>query len=76
MVCPLTDPDVSNYTLKMCDRPWLPKGMELVPDPHKGILIKTVQRSFKGCYRCSVQKNGSEIMSEPISLNVRGGKPF
>ncbi|XP_019408937.1 PREDICTED: mast/stem cell growth factor receptor Kit isoform X2 [Crocodylus porosus] len=72
VVCPLTDPDVSNFTLKMCYRPWLPKGMELVPDPHKGILIKTVQRSFKGCYQCSVQKNGSEIMSEPISLNVRG----
>lgn len=73
LVCPLTDPDVSNFTLKKCDGKPLPKNMMFIPNPQKGIIIKNVQRSFKGCYQCLAKHNGVEKISENIFLNVRPG---
>ncbi|KAM6225955.1 mast/stem cell growth factor receptor Kit-like [Porphyrio hochstetteri] len=71
LVCPLTDPDVSNFTLRKCDGKPLPKNMTFIPNPQKGIVIKNVQRSFKGCYQCLAKHNGVEKISEHIYLNVR-----
>uniref|UniRef100_A0A8C8ALW2 Mast/stem cell growth factor receptor Kit n=1 Tax=Otus sunia TaxID=257818 RepID=A0A8C8ALW2_9STRI len=71
LVCPLTDPDVSNFTLRKCDGKRLPKNMTFIPDPQKGIIIKNVQRSFKGCYQCLARHNGVDKISEHIFLNVR-----
>ncbi|XP_074882100.1 mast/stem cell growth factor receptor Kit [Buteo buteo] len=71
LVCPLTDPDVSNFTLRKCDGKRLPKNMTFIPNPQKGITIKNVQRSFKGCYQCLAKHNGVEKISEHIFLNVR-----
>lgn len=73
LVCPLTDPDVSNFTLRKCDGKPLPKNMTFIPNPQKGIIIKNVQRSFKGCYQCLAKHNGVEKISEHIFLNVRPG---
>jgi len=73
LVCPLTDPDVSNFTLRKCDGKPLPKNMTFIPNPQKGIVIKNVQRSFKGCYQCLAKHNGVEKISEHIFLNVRPG---
>lgn len=73
LVCPLTDPDVSNFTLRKCDGKRLPKNMTFIPNPQKGITIKNVQRSFKGCYQCLAKHNGVEKISEHIFLNVRPG---
>ncbi|XP_039218819.1 mast/stem cell growth factor receptor Kit [Crotalus tigris] len=71
IVCPVTDPDVSNFTLKRCHYKSLPEHMTLVPDPQKGITIKNVQRSFLGCYRCVAQQDGVEKRSKDITLVVR-----
>lgn len=73
LVCPLTDPDVSDFTLRKCDGKRLPKNMTFIPNPQKGIIIKNVQRSFKGCYQCLAKHNGVEKISEHIFLNVRPG---
>lgn len=73
LVCPLTDPDVLNFTLRKCDGKPLPKNMTFIPNPQKGIIIKNVQRSFKGCYQCLAKHNGVEKISEHIFLNVRPG---
>uniref|UniRef100_A0A8B9GCD6 Mast/stem cell growth factor receptor Kit n=1 Tax=Amazona collaria TaxID=241587 RepID=A0A8B9GCD6_9PSIT len=73
LVCPLTDPDVSNFTLRKCDGRRLPKNMTFIPNPQEGIIIKNVQRSFKGCYQCLAKHNGVEKISEHIFLNVRPG---
>ncbi|XP_033016307.1 mast/stem cell growth factor receptor Kit isoform X1 [Lacerta agilis] len=69
--CPVTDPDISNFTLKRCPGKPLPENMVLVPDLQKGITIKNVQRSFSGCYRCVAYQNGEEKVSQIITLVVR-----
>nr|XP_060634516.1 mast/stem cell growth factor receptor Kit [Anolis sagrei ordinatus] len=70
--CPVTDPDISNFTLKRCkNAKSLPENIVLKPDPQKGITIKNVQRSFWGCYQCVAQHNGEEKQSEAITLVVR-----
>ncbi|XP_061440387.1 mast/stem cell growth factor receptor Kit [Rhineura floridana] len=69
--CLVTDPDVSNFTLKSCDDKPLPQHIVLVPDLRKGITIKNVQRSFRGCYQCVAQQNGEERVSDTIPLSVR-----
>ncbi|XP_077158110.1 mast/stem cell growth factor receptor Kit isoform X2 [Paroedura picta] len=69
--CVVTDPDISNFTLKTCDGEPLPENMAIVPDPQKGITIKNVQRSFHGCYRCAALKNGVERASGTIPFVVR-----
>uniref|UniRef100_A0ABM5GI65 Mast/stem cell growth factor receptor n=1 Tax=Pogona vitticeps TaxID=103695 RepID=A0ABM5GI65_9SAUR len=70
--CPVTDPDISNFTLKRCkSSKSLPENIMLIPNPQKGITIKNVQRSFLGCYRCAAQQNGVEKESEIINLIVR-----
>ncbi|KAJ7395133.1 Mast/stem cell growth factor receptor Kit [Pitangus sulphuratus] len=71
LVCPLTDPNITNFTLRKCDGKRLPKNMTFIPNPQKGIIIKNVQRSFKGCYQCLAKHNGVEKISENIFLNVR-----
>ncbi|XP_013930733.1 PREDICTED: mast/stem cell growth factor receptor Kit-like [Thamnophis sirtalis] len=71
IACPVTDPDVSNFTLKRCHHKPLPENMTLVPDPRKGITIKNVQRSFLGCYWCVAQQDGVEKKSKDITLMVR-----
>ncbi|KAG8134894.1 hypothetical protein E2320_007972 [Naja naja] len=71
IICPVTDPDVSNFTLKRCRSKPLPENMTLVPDPQKGITIKHVQRSFLGCYRCVAHRDGVEESSKDITLVVR-----
>ncbi|XP_015261603.1 PREDICTED: mast/stem cell growth factor receptor Kit [Gekko japonicus] len=69
--CAVTDPDVSNFTLKKCGGKPLPENMVIIPDPQKGITVKNVQRSFHGCYQCVVLQNGVERMSGQIFLIVR-----
>ncbi|XP_062991175.1 mast/stem cell growth factor receptor Kit [Elgaria multicarinata webbii] len=69
--CPVTDPEISGFTLKRCQAKPLPENMVLVPDPKKGITIKNVQRSFLGCYRCVAQQNEVEKESPNIYLDVR-----
>ncbi|XP_037753696.1 mast/stem cell growth factor receptor Kit isoform X2 [Chelonia mydas] len=76
VVCPVTDPDVSNFTLKLCGGKPFPKNLTFIANPQKGIIIKNVQRSFKGCYQCLAKQNGVEKTSENRYLIVRPDKGF
>ncbi|KAJ6668530.1 hypothetical protein lerEdw1_012012, partial [Lerista edwardsae] len=69
--CPVTDPDVSGFTLRNCRGKPLPETMVLVPDPQKGITIKNLQRQFKSCYQCVAWQNGVQKMTGNIMLYVR-----
>uniref|UniRef100_A0A8D0LBG2 Mast/stem cell growth factor receptor n=1 Tax=Sphenodon punctatus TaxID=8508 RepID=A0A8D0LBG2_SPHPU len=71
VACPVTDPDITDFSLKKCGGNPLPKELVSIPDLQRGITIKNVQRSFKGCYQCSAMQNGVEKTSDPISLIVR-----
>nr|XP_008162009.1 mast/stem cell growth factor receptor Kit [Chrysemys picta bellii] len=71
VVCPVTDPDVSHFTLKLCGGKPFPENLTLISNPQKGITIRHVQRSFKGCYQCSAKQNGVETISENKYLIVR-----
>ncbi|XP_073198117.1 mast/stem cell growth factor receptor Kit isoform X2 [Lepidochelys kempii] len=76
VACPVTDPDVSNFTLKLCGGKPFPKNLTFIANPQKGIIIKNVQRSFKGCYQCLAKQNGVEKTSENRYLIVRPDKGF
>ncbi|XP_006143746.1 mast/stem cell growth factor receptor Kit isoform X1 [Tupaia chinensis] len=70
--CPLTDPEVTNYSLKGCDGKPLPKDLTFVPDPKAGITIKSVKRSYHWlCVRCSADRGGQSVLSEKFILKVR-----
>uniref|UniRef100_A0A8C4YKW6 receptor protein-tyrosine kinase n=1 Tax=Gopherus evgoodei TaxID=1825980 RepID=A0A8C4YKW6_9SAUR len=71
VACPVTDPDVSHFTLKLCGGKPFPENLTFISNPEKGIFIKNVQRSFKGCYQCSAKRNGVETISENKYLIVR-----
>uniref|UniRef100_A0A8C0GS51 receptor protein-tyrosine kinase n=1 Tax=Chelonoidis abingdonii TaxID=106734 RepID=A0A8C0GS51_CHEAB len=71
VVCPVTDPDVSHFTLKLCGGKPFSENLTFISNLEKGIFIKNVQRSFKGCYQCSAKQNGVETISENKYLIVR-----
>ncbi|XP_045139995.1 mast/stem cell growth factor receptor Kit [Echinops telfairi] len=72
VICPLTDPEVSNYSLKNCEGKPLPKDLVFVPDPRSGITIKNVQRAHHQlCVRCSADQEGKTELSEKFILKVR-----
>ncbi|XP_051820266.1 mast/stem cell growth factor receptor Kit isoform X1 [Antechinus flavipes] len=70
--CTVTDPEVSNFTLRLCDGKPPPKDMILIPDIQKGIVIKNVKRSHnKICVQCSAYLGGELKLSERLTLKVR-----
>lgn len=72
--CPLTDPQVSNYSLRECDGKPLPKDLTFVPNPKAGITIKNVKRAYhRLCLRCAAQREGQWVMSDKFILKVRAG---
>ncbi|XP_012496561.1 PREDICTED: mast/stem cell growth factor receptor Kit isoform X2 [Propithecus coquereli] len=70
--CPLTDPEVTNYSLKGCQGKPLPKDLRFVPDPKAGITIRSVKRAYhRLCLHCSADQEGKEVLSDKIILKVR-----
>lgn len=70
--CPLTDPQVSNYSLRECDGKTLPKDLTFVPNPKAGITIKNVKRAYhRLCLRCAAQQGGKWVLSDRFILKVR-----
>lgn len=73
--CPLTDPQVSNYSLRGCDGKTLPKDLTFVPNPKAGITIKNVKRAYhRLCLRCAAQRGGKWVLSDKFTLKVRAGR--
>ncbi|XP_023283930.1 macrophage colony-stimulating factor 1 receptor 2-like [Seriola lalandi dorsalis] len=69
--CLLTDPSVKNLTLQSEDREGvLPQGMNVTFDPHRGALIRDLQRSFNGRYVCSGWRDGKQFRSKCVNLMV------
>ncbi|XP_003415931.2 mast/stem cell growth factor receptor Kit isoform X2 [Loxodonta africana] len=70
--CPLTDPEVSNYSLKGCKGKPLPKDLVFVSDPKAGITIRSVKRTYHQlCVHCSADREGKSVLSEKFILKVR-----
>ncbi|XP_019496445.1 PREDICTED: mast/stem cell growth factor receptor Kit isoform X6 [Hipposideros armiger] len=70
--CPLTDPDVTDYSLTGCEGKPLPKDLTFVADPKAGITIKNVKREYhRLCLHCSAHQKGKLVLSKRFSLKVR-----
>ncbi|ELK03674.1 Mast/stem cell growth factor receptor [Pteropus alecto] len=70
--CPLTDPEVTNYSLMGCEGKPLPKDLTFVADPKAGITIRNVKREYhRLCLHCSADKKGKSVLSKKFSLKVR-----
>nr|XP_019595742.1 PREDICTED: mast/stem cell growth factor receptor Kit isoform X5 [Rhinolophus sinicus] len=70
--CPLTDPDVTDYSLTGCEGKPLPKDLTFVADPKAGITIRNVKREYhRLCLHCSAYKKGKAVLSKKFTLKVR-----
>nr|XP_045017620.1 mast/stem cell growth factor receptor Kit isoform X2 [Jaculus jaculus] len=70
--CPLTDPEMTNYSLRECEGKALPKDLMFVPDPKAGITIRNVKRTYhRLCFRCTAQLEGKLVQSDKFVLKVR-----
>ncbi|XP_068134671.1 mast/stem cell growth factor receptor Kit [Hyperolius riggenbachi] len=76
-VCPLSDPDVSDYIIRKCDYSNLPAGFTYESNTENGITIKNIRTTFNGCYVCSVTQNGElkttvnfELMVTPVQKKL------
>ncbi|XP_023689740.1 macrophage colony-stimulating factor 1 receptor isoform X2 [Paramormyrops kingsleyae] len=68
--CLLTDPDATDFSLRMDNGTSVPQAMNYTTDPRKGIFIWNLQPSFIADYVCSARINGVEKISRPFSINV------
>ena len=72
--CPLTDPEVTNYSLTGCEGKPLPKDLTFVADPKAGITIRNVKREYhRLCLHCSANQRGKSTLSKKFTLKVRAG---
>ncbi|XP_021578482.2 mast/stem cell growth factor receptor Kit isoform X1 [Ictidomys tridecemlineatus] len=70
--CPVTDPEVTSYSLKECEGKPLPKDLTFVPDPKAGITIRNVKRTYhRLCFRCAAIWKGKLVQSDRLILKVR-----
>ncbi|XP_048058726.1 macrophage colony-stimulating factor 1 receptor [Megalobrama amblycephala] len=68
--CLLTDPDATNFTLRMDNGSAMPYGMNATFDPRKGVLIRNFQPGFIANYVCSARIGGVEKMSKIFEVNI------
>ncbi|KAM5159505.1 mast/stem cell growth factor receptor Kit isoform 1-T1 [Callospermophilus lateralis] len=70
--CPVTDPEVTSYSLVECEGKPLPKDLTFVPDPKAGITIRNVKRTYhRLCFRCAAFWKGKLVQSDRLILKVR-----
>ncbi|EPY86475.1 mast/stem cell growth factor receptor Kit precursor [Camelus ferus] len=75
--CPLTDPEVTHYSLTGCEGKPLPKDLTFVADPKAGITIRNVKREYhRLCLHCSANQGGKSVLSQKFTLKVRADKGF
>lgn len=72
--CLLTDPGVTELSLRMKNGSSVPSGMVYTGDRQRGITIQNVEPLFSGDYVCVAMKNGVEKVSKSFSLNVYQSK--
>lgn len=70
--CPLTDPDVTEYSLTGCEGKPFPKDLRFDADPKAGITIRNVKREYHMlCLHCSAYRKGQKLLSSKFTLKVR-----
>ncbi|KAM3938043.1 mast/stem cell growth factor receptor Kit isoform 3-T3 [Leptodactylus fuscus] len=69
-ICFVSDSEVTDYSIKKCDRSPLPRGFIYDSDIENGITIKNVQTGFGDCYMCSVNQSGVVKTSQEFRLVV------
>ncbi|CAJ0941785.1 unnamed protein product [Ranitomeya imitator] len=69
-ICFVSDSEVSDYSIRKCDKSSLPEGFVYESNIETGITIKNVQRNFIDCYMCSVNHAGVLKTSQTFRLVV------
>ncbi|XP_073439653.1 mast/stem cell growth factor receptor Kit isoform X2 [Dendrobates tinctorius] len=69
-ICFVSDSEVSDYSIRKCDKSSLPEGFVYESNIETGITIKNVQRNFIDCYMCSVNHAGVLKTSQMFRLVV------
>ncbi|XP_016050528.1 mast/stem cell growth factor receptor Kit isoform X2 [Erinaceus europaeus] len=70
--CPLTDPEVTGYSLTGCVGKPFPKNLTYDADPKAGITIRNVKREYHMlCMRCSANQEDKKVLSPKFTLKVR-----
>ncbi|KAJ8281598.1 hypothetical protein COCON_G00041170 [Conger conger] len=70
LACLLTDPNATEFSLRMHNGSSVPPGMNYTVDPKRGVLIRNLHPSFNADYVCVAKVRGLEKASRPFSINV------
>lgn len=68
--CLVTNPESTEFSLKMENGSAVPSDMNYTADPKRGILIQNLHPSYDGGYVCSVKINGVQKMSDVFQITV------
>ncbi|XP_048022237.1 macrophage colony-stimulating factor 1 receptor isoform X3 [Megalobrama amblycephala] len=69
--CLVTNPESTDFSLKMENGSAVPSEMNYTADPKRGILIQNLHPSYNGGYVCTVKINGVQKMSDVFQITVR-----
>lgn len=72
--CLVTDPEVRNLTLEMCDKQPLPSGLRYRSNLQQGIVISNARKEYEGCYVCVGRLDGRTFKSIQYTVDVRLGE--
>ncbi|KAJ8337583.1 hypothetical protein SKAU_G00365490 [Synaphobranchus kaupii] len=70
LACLLTDPNATDFSLRMHNGTSVPPGMNYTVDPRRGVLIRNLHPSYNADYVCSAKIGGVEKASKTFSINV------
>ncbi|XP_051734511.1 macrophage colony-stimulating factor 1 receptor 1-like isoform X1 [Ctenopharyngodon idella] len=68
--CLVTNPESTEFSLKMENGSAVPSEMNYTADPKCGILIQNLQPSYEGGYVCTVKVKGVQKMSDIFQITV------
>lgn len=74
--CLVTNPESTDFSLKMENGSAVPFEMNYTADPKRGILIRNLHPSYDGGYVCTVKINGVQKMSDVFQITVRKSKSY
>ncbi|XP_067232217.1 macrophage colony-stimulating factor 1 receptor isoform X1 [Chanodichthys erythropterus] len=69
--CLVTNPESTDFSLKMENGSAVPSEMNYTADPKRGILIQNLHPRYNGGYVCTVKINGVQKMSDVFQITVR-----
>uniref|UniRef100_A0A3P9M0M3 Mast/stem cell growth factor receptor n=1 Tax=Oryzias latipes TaxID=8090 RepID=A0A3P9M0M3_ORYLA len=69
--CLVTDPEVRNMALEMCDKQPLPSGLSYRSNLQQGIIISNARKEYEGCYVCVGQLDQLTFRSIQYTVDVQ-----